>query len=197
MNLIIQNYLENIKAICPKLTDEALILLSSKIEILELHPKENFIEADVLQKSIGYIYSGLLRAFYINEKGEDITVNFIDEKKLVVHLDALNKKKPSKFSFQAIEPSIILNIPIDHLEYCTEKYPLFEKYLRIMLEQIYSRMFNRLEALLDENAEERYLNFVEEFPTMYNRVTISHLCTYLGITRQSLTRIRKNINEGK
>ncbi|KIC64299.1 Crp/Fnr family transcriptional regulator [Chryseobacterium taiwanense] len=195
MNSIIQSYLSTVQETCPNIPNDALILLGNELEIFELQPKDIFIQAELFQKSIGYIHSGLIRAFYINEKGEDITVNFVDEKKLVVHLDALSKNKPSKFSFQALEKTIIVSIPKIHIDSCAEKYPVLEKYLRIMIEQVYCRMFNRLEALLNDNAEERYLNFVEDFPTLFNRIPISHLCTYLGVKRQSLTRIRKKILE--
>lgn len=197
MDSIIKTYLQTIKKICPKISEEALDLLGSKISIIRLPAKKVFIHAHLLQKNVGYIHSGLLRAFYVNQKGQDITINFLDENKLVVHLDALSHNKPSKFSFQALEPTIILNIPKEHIDFCAEKHPLLEKYLHVMIEQVYCRMFNRLEALLIENSEDRYLNFVEESPVLFTRIPISHLCTYLGINRQSLTRIRKKISSIK
>lgn len=193
LNSIIKSYLSTIKEICPNISNDALILFGNKLEIFELQPKDILIQAELLQKSIGYIHSGLIRAFYINEKGEDITINFVDEKKLVVHLDALSNNKPSKFNFQALEKTTIINIPKEHIDFCSEKYPLLEKYRRVMIEQVYCRMFNRLEAFLIDNTEERYLNFMGEFPTLFNRIPISHLCTYLGVKRQTLTRIRKKI----
>lgn len=194
MDPIIENYLQTIKGICPKISDETLYLLGSKISIIKLPVKGIFIHAHLSQKNVGYVSSGLIRAFYVNPQGQDITINFIDENKLVVHLDALSQNKPSKFSFQALEPTVILNIPKEHIDFCSEKDPLIERYLRVMIEQVYCLMFNRLEGLLIENSKERYLSFVEDFPVLFNRIPISHLCTYLGINRQSLTRIRKKIS---
>lgn len=189
----IETYLEGVKKNCPHITEEALDELASGITSFNLPPKTDFIKAGEIQYNLGYVYSGLLRVFYIDNKGDEITVNFLAENEHAIHLDAMTKNEPSKFYFQTIEPSLILNIPLNHIMLCVTKYPVLERHLRIAVEQIYCSMFNRLEGFLFENAEERYTRFLNESPDLLNRIPVSQLCTYLGIKRQTLTRIRKKM----
>lgn len=195
MDKTIQTYLQSVKELCPKLPNEALEYLADGLVISEIKPKYFYIQANTVQKEIGYVYSGLLRAFYIDDKGNDITVNFIREGNYATHYTSLDNPKPSKFYFQSVEPSVIINISYKHIQACCDKYPEFERYIRIIVEEGHSSILNRMEGFLFDNAETRYLNFVTKNPDLFNRVSLSDLCTYLGIERQSLTRIRKKLTE--
>ena len=193
MQKIIQIYLNSVKELCPKLTKEALEYLADELVNSEIKPKYFYIQANTVQKEIGYVYSGLLRAFYIDGKGNEITVNFIREGNYAGHYTSLDNPKPSKFYFQSIELSVIINISYSHIQSCCDRYPEFEPYIRILVEEGHSSILDRMEGFLFDNAETRYLNFVTKNPDLFNRVSLSDLCTYLGIERQSLTRIRKKL----
>lgn len=195
MDDIIKTYLEAFKQTCPTITDEALAFFASGLFISELPPKIFVIKVGEMQKEMNYVYSGLIRAYFINEKGEDITTNFTDEKKYFVDYTALKENKPSRFYFQTIEPTILISTSKEHLQVCIDKYPEIDRYLRLMLEDFFSYTLRRLESFLLDNAETRYLNFINEYPTLYNRVPITQLCSYLGVERQSLTRIRKKLSK--
>lgn len=189
----IETYLKSVKKLCPKITDEELVYFKSGLTITELEPKYFYIQAGVLQKEVGYVHSGLLRVFYIDDKGNEITVNFTREGNYASHYSTFGTQKPSKFYFQCIEPSIIINLSYTHIQNCYDKYPIFERYIRLIVEEAHSNLISRMEGFLFDNAKTRYLNFMTENPDLYNRVSLTDLCTYLGIERQSLTRIRKKL----
>ena len=67
--------------------------------------------------------------------------------------------------------------------------------MRLIAEHLLIKRQNRIESFLFENAQERYLNFIENYTSLQNRITLTHLSSFLGIERQSLTRIRKNIQK--
>ncbi|BES61647.1 Crp/Fnr family transcriptional regulator [Dysgonomonas capnocytophagoides] len=192
---IIQTYFQSIKKLCPTLPDIALQYLVDGLVISEIKPKYFYIQANTVQKEIGYIYSGLLRAFYIDGKGNEITVNFIREGNYATHYTSLEHPKTSKFYFQTVEASVIINIPYKHIQSCCGKFPELERYVRILVEEGHSSILDRMEGFLFDNAETRYLNFVTKNPDLFNRVSLSDLCSYLGIERQSLTRIRKKLSK--
>ncbi len=72
-------------------------------------------------------------------------------------------------------------------------FPKFEKYGRLIAEEILKMQQYRIESFIFQTAEERYIDFIHHYPGLFNRVSISHLCSYLGIERQSLTRIRQKL----
>jgi uncharacterized phage protein gp47/JayE len=77
------------------------------------------------------------------------------------------------------------------------KFYLLERYGRLIAEEVLKQHQKRIESFLFENAEDRYLDFIKTFPNIHDRVSLSYLSTYLGIERQSLTRIRKKISQNK
>lgn len=190
---ILTTYLDSVQKRCPQITKEELSFLASGLTISELKAKHFYIHADSVQGEIGFVYSGLLRAFYIDNKGNDVTVNFIKEGKYATHYPAFINKKRSRYTFQCIEPSVIVNFSYKHLQECSEKFHGIEHYIRLIVEEEFSMQQGRIESFLFDNAETRYLNFIKDHSDLFNRISLSYLCSYLGIERQSLTRIRKKL----
>ena len=193
MKNAITTYLNSFQAICPNATIEELKYLESGLSVIELKPKHFFIHANTMQKEIGFVYSGLLRAFYIDNNGNEISVNFIRENRYATHYSAFITQTPSKYYFQCLEPTVLVTISYKHIQEGYEKFPIFERYGRLVAEAVLKIQQKRIEGFLFDNAETRYLDFIKENPDLFNRVSLSYLASYLGIERQSLTRIRKKL----
>ena len=185
------------KTLCPKVTDEELEYFRSGLNITELQPKLFYIHANVIQQEIGFVYQGLLRAFYVDKKGNEITVNFVRENRYATHYTAFISRAPSKYYFQCIEPTTLVSLSYDHIQAGYDKYPNIERYGRLVAEAVLKFQQKRIESFLFETAEVRYINYLKEYPDLIERISISNLCTYLGIERQSLTRIRKKLTKHK
>ena len=193
MKNAITTYLNSFQAICPNATIEELKYLESGLSVIELKPKHFFIHANTMQKEIGFVYSGLLRAFYIDNNGDEISVNFFRENRYATHYSAFITQTPSKYYFQCLEPTVLVTISYKHIQDGYERFPIFERYGRLVAEAVLKIQQKRIEAFLFDNAETRYLDFIKENPDLFNRVSLSYLASYLGIERQSLTRIRKKL----
>ncbi len=193
MQQAIEVYLLSVKQICPDVSQEALDFLKSGLSVSELPNKHFYIQAGEIQKQLGYVAKGLIRAFYIDDKGNDVTVNFIKEQHFASHYTVFGKEKPSKFFFQCIENTTIVNIPKEHLEKACATYPQIEHYARLVIEEAHAELLERMQGFLFDNAETRYLTFVRDNADLFRRVPMSQLCSYLGIERQHLTRIRKKL----
>jgi CRP-like cAMP-binding protein len=167
--------------------------LESGLSVVELKPKHFFIHANTMQKEIGFVYSGILRAFYIDNNGNEISVNFIRENRYATHYSAFITQTPSKYYFQCLEPTVLVTISYKHIQEGYKKFPIFERYGRLVAEAVLKIQQKRIEGFLFNNAETRYLDFIKENPDLFNRVSLSYLASYLGIERQSLTRIRKKL----
>ncbi|GMN06300.1 Crp/Fnr family transcriptional regulator [Croceitalea sp. MTPC5] len=162
--------------------------------ILEKYDKKEFLfESGEVQKEIGYVCQGLLRKYYVNENGSKITTGFIRENWYATDYPSFLRQTPSKYFIECLEPSIIIKMPYEKLQEAYRNHKDSEMYGRLMAEKVLTRETDRVESFLFENAEERYLNFIAQNKDIINRISLSHLASYLGIERQSLSRIRNKI----
>lgn len=191
METAISIYLENYKAICKQITEEELTFVSKELTISAFKSKQFYLKAGQIQTAIGYLVSGLIRSFYTDDKGNEITISFIKEREYVTDYGAFIRQNPSKYYFQCLEPSIVVNLRYSEMQEGYDLYKNIERYGRLVTEEILVQHQTRLESFLFENAEERYLNFIKRSPDLFNRISLTYLSSYLGIERQSLSRIRK------
>jgi CRP/FNR family transcriptional regulator, anaerobic regulatory protein len=193
MDGIKSKYLEAISKLCPHLTKEELAYLEAAMHIVELPNKHFYIQGGEVQKNIGFVYQGLLRAFYIDADGNEITVRFARENGYATDYSAFVGRQPSRYYIQCIEPCIIVNLSYDAVQKGYEQHKGLERFGRLIAEEVLKSQQKRIESFLFENAEQRYLSFVQENPDLFNRVSLSALSTFLGIERPSLSRIRKKL----
>lgn len=186
-------YLDSVKELCSGITGAELEYMKSGLRISELKNRHFYLHADEIQREIGFVYQGLLRSFYIDSGGKEITVNFIRENNYATHYTAFISRTPSRYYFQCIEPSVIVNLSYEHIQEGYKKHPGIERYGRLVAEAVLKFQQKRIEGFLFETAEKRYLDFMQDNPDLFNRVSLSHLSSYLGVERQTLTRIRQRI----
>ena len=189
-------YLNAVRTLCPNVSHTALNYLKSGLRVVELQPKHFFIHANVIQQEIGFVFQGLIRAFYIDNQGHEITVNFVQENRYATHYTAFITRTPGKYYFQCIEPTILVNLSYDHIQTGYDKFPDIERYGRLIAEEVLKFQQKRIESFLFDTAEQRYLDFIKENPDLFNRVSLSHLSSFLGMERQTLTRIRQKLAKG-
>ena len=177
----------------PSISPEAKKFTRSFLIVEDYKKKEFLHKSGEIQKEIGFVCQGLLRKFYLNEKGDEIITGFSKEKEYATDYPAFLSQRPSKYYIECLEPSIIVKIPYEKLQEAYRKHKGNEMYGRLVAEKVLTRETNRVESLLFESAEERYLNFLMQNKNIMNRISLTHLASYLGIKRQSLSRIRSNL----
>ena len=181
----------------PLLSPEAKEFTRS-ILILEKYDKKEFLfKSGEVQKEVCYICQGLVRKYYINEKGSEIITGFSSENDYATDYPSFLRQKPSKYHIECLEPSIIVKMPYEKLQEAYRKHKDSEMYGRLVAQKVLTRETDRVESFLFESAEERYLNFIGQNKDIINRISLSHLASYLGIERQSLSRIRSKLAKRK
>jgi len=188
-----EKFIGSIRVICPHITDTELARFASRLSFTALQKRSFFIEAGKTQKAIGFITTGLVRSFYIDNDGSDRTIGFYQEGDYATHYHAFITQKPSNYSIQCLEPTSMALLAFTDMQDIYRELPGFERYGRLVAEEILKRQQARIESFVFQTAEERYLDFVEQYPALFNRVSLSHLCSFLGIERQTLTRIRQRL----
>ena len=177
-----------------QLNAQQINLIKSKGAVKELEKGAYYAEAGHIPKEVAFLTEGILRICYYNHKGDEITKYFIDENNFVVDINSYNQNIPSSeyaetittcklivFSKQAMKELSMTIIPWDDIISKITAKALMEK-------------VEKISSMMAEDATERYLNFLKRFPALANRIPLSYLASYLGITPSSLSRIRKNIS---
>jgi CRP-like cAMP-binding protein len=189
----VEVYLDSVKTCCPEVTGPELEYIKQGLALMELKPKDVYIEPETVQREIGFVVSGLLRVFYNDESGKEISVNFIREGGYATHYSSFIAQTPCRYCIQCVESSLLVTLPYAHIQEGYRRFPGLERYGRLVAEEVLKMQQRRIEGFIFGNAESRYLSFVRENPALLNRVSVSHLASFLGIERQSLTRIRKRL----
>lgn len=189
----IEAFLNSVKQICPNVTEDELAQYASKLTIEELDKKDFFLQFGKVQKCIGFVVNGLVRSSFVDKDGNEITVGFYSEGDYATHYPAFITQQPSKYSIQCLESTTMVCLSYENMQWIYEHLPNLERYGRLVAEEILKRQQARIESFIFQTAEERYLDFTKHHSGLFNRVSISHLCSFLGIERQSLTRIRQKL----
>ncbi len=188
-------YLDSYLKICPQLTEKEINFIRKNLTISELKKGQFYLKNNIIQKEMGFVYRGLLKSYYLDVSGKKVTISFINENSYAADYPSFIQQKPSKYYIEAIEPCLIVNLPYTAIQEAYKDYKNFENYGRLIAEQILLKKQERIESFLFESAEERYIRFMQNNQNIKTRISISDLSSYLGIERQSLTRIRKKLIE--
>lgn len=189
----VEIFLKSVTIICPNITNDELSLFAAKLTITELKMKDLFIQSGKVQKAIGFITKGLVRSFIIDLDGNERTVGFYAEGEYATHYPAFITQKPSQYTIQCLEPTTFVCLSFADMQWMYQQFLVFERYGRLIAEEVLKQQQARIESFIFQTAEERYLDFVNHRPSLFNRISLSQLCSYLGIERQTLTRIRQKI----
>ncbi|MBS1614439.1 MAG: Crp/Fnr family transcriptional regulator [Bacteroidetes bacterium] len=154
-----------------------------------------FVKEGSISREIGFITQGAFRTYYILN-GKEVNTCFFFENDFVVDYDSMLADTPSKYYIEAIEDSEVLLFGADVLRDAYNKSHNWERFGRLMAEQTYRMSTERVESFLFMNGEERYLKLQETYPTLFERVPLYHIASYLGIERETLSRLRRKIAQG-
>lgn len=140
-------------------------------------------------RTIYFIRKGLARIYYFKD-GMDITESFSFENEIIARIESLFTGKPSRKAIQVLEDSEIIAIDAVRLVKLYDAYPEIERLFRKIFEKAYVETVNRIESIQFYSAEERYKSLLDQTPDLLKRVPLKFIASYLGITQQSLSRIR-------
>lgn len=192
----IETYIKYLVSFDPNLSHPHIDDFLSQLTISKHKKNSIYLKNSVVPTEIGFIINGLIRSYIVDEKGNEKTINFFPEMTYVGDYHAFINKIKSQYFFQCIETTTIINIPYKVLTDGYRKNPSLEKHGRILAEKKLVSQNIRLKSFMTLTAEERYLDFIEQNPKLLSRISISQLSSYLGVERQSLTRIRKRLSIG-
>ena len=168
--------------------------VSSKFFIPKKLRKNQFLlnEGEICTH-IGFVNSGCLREYTIDNKGTEHIVQFAIEDWWVSDLHSFLSGEPAEFNVDALQDSEVLLLEKSARDELLDNCPKMERFFRLLIEANHVATHQRIADSLSSSAEERYLKFIKTYPKLFEQVPQNQIASYLGITPQSLSRIRKEL----
>lgn len=187
MSQLFKRHLEKFIRIEDSEYDEVLNYFSERL----IAKKENLMEEGQVCKYHYFVLNGLLRKFFINEKGIEQTTEFAIENWWLTDNIAYENKQITSFYIQAVEKTQVLYISYENQEKLVQKFPVMERYFRFVYQRAYAASQMRIKYLFSLSKEEFYFNLANTYPAFVQRVPQYLIASFLGFTPEYLSEIKK------
>ncbi|MFA6946022.1 MAG: Crp/Fnr family transcriptional regulator [Pedobacter sp.] len=176
-----------------KLSESEKDICRSLFSPKKLRKRQYILQQDDICKNLIFVEKGILRSYSVDEKGNEHIIQFAPEGWWISDIYSFLTGDPSVYNIDAIEDSELLLITNSALEQLYERVPKFERYFRLLSQSNMVAMQRRLTSTLSSTAEEKYLRLIAAYPNLVSRVPQHMIASYLGLTPETLSRIRKRI----
>ncbi|MFZ4784931.1 MAG: Crp/Fnr family transcriptional regulator [Flavobacteriales bacterium] len=175
------------------ISDSDFELITQKIKVKRFKKKEMIARANEVADYQGYINSGSVRMFFTDDKGHEHVVQLSFEDWWTGDIMSFVTGQPADYSIEALEESELFLFQRDDMETLYHAVPQLERSFRILTQNALVAMQQRMVANMSKSAEERYLNLIKKFPHLELRIAQHHIASFLGITPEALSRIKKSL----
>lgn len=141
-----------------------------------------------------FVEKGLLRSFTIDDKGNEHILQFSMQGWWTADLYSFLTGEPSEYNIEALEDAELLLISKPSWDLLLKEVPAFERYFRILIQNNLIATQRRLMGNMTTTAEERYTKLLQDFPDISQRVPQHMIASYIGVTRETLSRLRSQLN---
>lgn len=188
MDILQRNIAKHLSLSEVELNEFCSLFQSQKIK------KKNFLlrEGEIC-KFEALVTKGLFRVYHIDSDGFEQILTFAMEDWWVTDIDSFTNEKPSQLFIEALEDSEILFISKQDKEYAYEHLPKIEKLFRIMTQKTHVALQRRVINNLSKTADQRYVDFKEKYPQLFQRLTNVQIAAYLGISHEFVSKIRRKL----
>lgn len=170
---------------------EELDALKMRFTERKIKRRQFILQQGDVCRHFAFVVSGCLKMFAVDKNGKEHNLQFITENDWATDLSSFYSEMPSQLYIEAIEPTIVLQVKHDDVLYLYTHYHKFDHNFRVIIEQKYIDLQDRVLQNISSSAEERYEYFLKQYPDLSNRLPNTQIASYLGITPEFLSAVRK------
>lgn len=174
------------------ITDEEWAMFEQYGVIKKLRKHQYLLQEGDVWRWNAFVCKGCLRTYHVDDKGLEHIVYFSIENYWTGDRESLLSGMPAKSNIDAIEDSVVLLYSIEHFELLKSRIPVFRDFVSSLLDRSFVASQNRVHSIISQTAEEKYLTFIKTSPQMAVRIPQHMIASYLGISPETLSRVRKS-----
>lgn len=172
------------------LSKKEIEIILPKYHKIELKTGNEFLSIGKVSNQIGFVEEGILRVYFLAEKGNEVTKYFTRSNQFAVDIESYYNNTPSTYSMQAVIPTTVFSMTRSTWNELSEEVPKLFMLMKSLTEVTLLNKIKDNEFLTYGTAKEKYNAFLAQYPDLANKVPLQHIASYLQITPQSLSRIR-------
>jgi CRP-like cAMP-binding protein len=177
------------------ITNEELEMVKEVCRIKKVRKKQYLLQEGDIWRYNAFVLSGFLRTYSVDEKGQEHYIQFSIEDWWAGDRESYVYETPAKLNIDAFEDSEVLLIGKEDFETLLNKIPTFNSFMRILMERSLIALRNRVQSNISYTAEEKYTDFLKTYPGLSNRIPQHMIASYLGITPETLSRVRNQVSK--
>jgi len=177
------------------LSEAELSFFNSLLEIKKVPKKTVLLHEGDICNFEAFINKGCIRNYYIDENGFEVILQFAIEDWWVSDISSFHFHTPSNIFIETLEDCELLILSPQTKEQLLEKVPKLERMFRLMVQKNLSVLQNRFLKTITASAQEKYLNFIERYPTIPQRVAQHYIASYIGISPEFLSKVRTRLSK--
>jgi hypothetical protein len=176
-----------------EITSDEVTIIEEAFDYQEISKGELYVKQGVIWNQIGFVLSGKLRNYYIDEKGNEITCFFVEAEHFISSFTSFLTNTPARENIADLENTIMRFISKKDLENLCAIVPKMQIVRRVIAENLFIIMEKRIAMLQSQSAHERYQKMLNENPDIILSVPLQYTASFLGITPQHLSRLRREL----
>lgn len=177
------------------LSEEEIRLIEHKVTQRNVKRRQMILQEGFVCKHYSFVVSGCFRMYGLDDKGYEHNIQFAAEGDWISDIGSFHSQKPSKLFIEAIEPAEIIQIEQQELYFLYRNIPKLDRIFKVLIENKFVELQNRVLQTFSSTAQERYLSFLEQYPHLSNRLPNTQIASYLGITPEFLSKVRKDLSK--
>ena len=167
--------------------------LAEKSKVMHFAKGAILLTEGAICRHVYYIQKGCLRFYYVDEKGNDITHWFAFEGDFMTEINSFFGQVPSEFYLETLEDCELLTFSYESMETLADTFPEFNRMEKMIYRKTLLELGEKIMDLQFRDAKTRYFNLINKHEDILLRVPLGHTASYLGVTQQSLSRIRRQL----
>jgi len=175
------------------LNDEEKAFVEEVFKERRIKRRQFILQEGEVYKHNTFVLEGCFKMYFVDNNGKEHNLQFAIENWWIGDISSFHTEEPSKLYIEAIENSIILQINKEDQLKLFVDYPKFNRIFRVLAENAMVSLQQRTIQNISSTAEERYLDFLKRYPQFFNRISNVQIASYLGVTPEFLSAVRKKI----
>ena len=177
------------------LSNEEKQFLKDIFKERKIKRRQFILQEGDISKFNTFVVEGCFRMYMVDSKGKEHNLQFATENWWVGDISSFHTGAPSKLNIEAMENSLVLQAKKEDNLILFEQFPVFNRIFRVLAENAMVSLQNRILQNISSTAEERYLDFSTRHPELFNRISNVQIASYLGVTPEFLSTVRKKISK--